>query len=378
MSRIRTVKPEFWEDETVGTLSREARLLFLATLNLADDEGLLRWNAEFLKASAFIYDSDITGIMVSGYMAELVSSELIFPYVAGRVRQDLAWIVMFRRHQKINKPQPGKLPPPNIQNLDVKSIYAKRDRWSCHLCHKTIPNPSTHDNRALMLSLDHILPQIQGGTDYPSNLACAHSGCNSARGERPIADFKEPFSLKAMNDSGNDSGNSSRTGSPTEGKGREREGNRKGNGGSSATDGEVISTIKLEPPKPSALRAARASRIPEDFIPQEDHYLLAKELGLNCEMEFQKFRDHFLGAPGQRGLKLDWDATLRNWLRTSFDRGGSNGQQQVGKAAARAIDNRANILAGLGIGPLTGPSGAGVPSRSPAGGSPRLVGDVQD
>lgn len=155
--------------------------------------------------------------------------------------------------------------------------------------------------------------------------------------------------------------------------GMEKELNRNGK-----YDGEVISTIKIEPPKPSALRAARASRIPEDFIPQEDHYLLAKELGLNCEMEFQKFRDHFLGAPGQRGLKLDWDATLRNWLRTSFDRGGSNGKQQVGKAAARAIDNRANILAGLGIGPLTGPSGTGVPARSPAGGSPRLVGDVQD
>lgn len=142
------------------------------------------------------------------------------------------------------------------------------------------------------------------------------------------------------------------------------------------TNTEVHSSIKLDPP--TALRASRATRIPESLVPKEEHYLIAKEQGLNCDMQFQVFRDHFLGAPGQRGIKLDWDATFRKWLRSSYNSGGSNGQQQVGKATARAIDNRANILAGLGIGPLTGSSGTGVPARSPAGGSPRLVGDVQD
>jgi len=212
LARIRTIKPEFWEDETIGTLSREARLLFLATLNLADDEGLLRWNAEFLKASAFIYDPDISVDMVSGYMRELVSAELLFPYVAGRVKQELAWIVTFRRHQKINRPQPAKLPPPSIQNLEVKFAYAKRDRWICHLCNKIIPHPTTHSNRVLMLSLDHLTPQVRGGSDHPSNLLSAHSGCNSSRRDRPIEQFTEPFSLSVLNDSLNDS--------VTEGKGK--------------------------------------------------------------------------------------------------------------------------------------------------------------
>jgi hypothetical protein len=54
MARIRTIKPEFWEDDVIGSLSRDARLLFIATLNLADDEGLLRWSAAYLKASAFM------------------------------------------------------------------------------------------------------------------------------------------------------------------------------------------------------------------------------------------------------------------------------------------------------------------------------------
>jgi hypothetical protein len=42
MSRIRTIKPEFWEDEGNGRLSALARLLFIATFNMADDEGRLR------------------------------------------------------------------------------------------------------------------------------------------------------------------------------------------------------------------------------------------------------------------------------------------------------------------------------------------------
>ena len=31
MPRIRTIKPEFWEDDVIGRLSRDDRLLFIAT-----------------------------------------------------------------------------------------------------------------------------------------------------------------------------------------------------------------------------------------------------------------------------------------------------------------------------------------------------------
>ena len=41
MPRIRTIKPEFWTDEKVGECSIPARLLFIATWNIADDRGNL-------------------------------------------------------------------------------------------------------------------------------------------------------------------------------------------------------------------------------------------------------------------------------------------------------------------------------------------------
>ena len=33
--------------------------------------------------------------------------------------------------------------------------------------------------------------------------------------------------------------------------------------------------------------------------------------------EADKFKDHFLAAPGQKGVKLDWLATWRNWTRNA-------------------------------------------------------------
>ena len=41
---------------------------------------------------------------------------------------------------------------------------------------------------------------------------------------------------------------------------------------------------------------------------------MATELRLDIADQVARFRDHFLG---KGGLKADWDATFRNWLRNS-------------------------------------------------------------
>ena len=53
MARIRTVKPEFWTDRRVGECSPNARLLFIATWNFADDHGGLDRSAKQLKAQGY-------------------------------------------------------------------------------------------------------------------------------------------------------------------------------------------------------------------------------------------------------------------------------------------------------------------------------------
>lgn len=236
LARIRTIKPDFWDDDAVGAMSRDARLMFIATWNLADDEGIVRWTAAYLKAHVFMYDDDITTADVEALMEELVEREMVFPYVAGKARQKLAYVVNFRKHQRINRPQPSKLPPPSIQSGDVLQMYVRRDKGICHLCKFEVT--TEHDQPRLWPSLDHLKPRVQGGTDYPSNIALAHTSCNKSRRDRPVEDFKGSPGSRSLNDSLNDSVNESgndamndarngaRSDSPPEGKGREGKGNR--------------------------------------------------------------------------------------------------------------------------------------------------------
>lgn len=41
-----------------------------------------------------------------------------------------------------------------------------------------------------------------------------------------------------------------------------------------------------------------------------------------------EFKDHFIAAPGQKGVKIDWLATWRNWIRRQDQFGGSRASKQ--------------------------------------------------
>jgi hypothetical protein len=47
---------------------------------------------------------------------------------------------------------------------------------------------------------------------------------------------------------------------------------------------------------------------------------------LDVDAVAAKFRDHWAAKPGKAGLKLDWDATFRNWVRD--EKPGRQPQQQ--------------------------------------------------
>lgn len=107
--RIRTLKPECWQDERVGALSRDARLLWVGLITMADDEGRLRALPSMILGHAFPWD-EIPPRKLSEWIEEIEGQQLIIryedagkPYVAFR---------NWRRHQQINKSRPSELPPP--------------------------------------------------------------------------------------------------------------------------------------------------------------------------------------------------------------------------------------------------------------------------
>jgi len=63
----------------------------------------------------------------------------------------------------------------------------------------------------------------------------------------------------------------------------------------------------------------RGSRLPQDFFfPKEwCDFLVEQRPELNAQQTFDKFKDYWIAQAGQKGVKLDWFATWRNWVRNT-------------------------------------------------------------
>lgn len=64
-------------------------------------------------------------------------------------------------------------------------------------------------------------------------------------------------------------------------------------------------------------RAPAGTRLPPTWEPSaEDHDFARRERpDLDLAAELAKFRDHWAACPGRAGVKADWSATWRNWIR---------------------------------------------------------------
>lgn len=100
MARIRTIKPEFWEDEKLAKLPVHARLLFIGTWNFADDNGVLLANLVLMKSHIFPYE-DIGISTISEWIDMLVENGMLIRTTYNG--KDYLVIRKFLIHQKINR-----------------------------------------------------------------------------------------------------------------------------------------------------------------------------------------------------------------------------------------------------------------------------------
>lgn len=107
MARIRTIKPEFPQSESMGRVSREARLLFIQLWTLADDSGRLRGNSRMLASLLYPYDDDAR-TLIDAWLDELDREGCVWRYsVDGDTYLEIRnWLI----HQKIDKPSRSKIP----------------------------------------------------------------------------------------------------------------------------------------------------------------------------------------------------------------------------------------------------------------------------
>jgi hypothetical protein len=113
--RIRTIKPEWLEDEPLAMCGSLARLLSVALIVMADDHGRGRATEVVMAAKVFTYEPDPIGCLREA-LAKLESIKFVQLY---KVRgQRYYWIRNWSKHQKVDRPGQPRFPGPDEADSD--------------------------------------------------------------------------------------------------------------------------------------------------------------------------------------------------------------------------------------------------------------------
>lgn len=144
MARIRTIKPEMFQDEKLAPLAPVHRLVFLGLIAMADDAGRLLDSVKVIDAFVFPF-SDDTSRESLDILARL-SRISRYEVASG---QRLIEIVNWSRHQKVDRPSPYVLPAPTDTpvSLESRESLATGSRGPREIpALRSRPRPTTNDH----------------------------------------------------------------------------------------------------------------------------------------------------------------------------------------------------------------------------------------
>jgi len=104
--RIRTIKPEFWMHEGLCKCPEFTRLLAIALLNWADDEGYFMANPVLIRGQVFPFMDESKMIPRSLQDLSRVGWIELGTDEQGR---DVGRIINFAKHQRVDKPKPSSI-----------------------------------------------------------------------------------------------------------------------------------------------------------------------------------------------------------------------------------------------------------------------------
>lgn len=115
MPRIRTIKPEHWDDAKLPKLSFAAHLTWIGMWNFSDDKGVIDADPVLIKNKIFPRRKDIGTPQFVKWLDQLTQEGFIIPFDYANRRYYVTRT--FQTHQRIDKPQDSKIPEEVIVNV---------------------------------------------------------------------------------------------------------------------------------------------------------------------------------------------------------------------------------------------------------------------
>ena len=112
--RIRTIKPEFWGSSDTSRLSRDARLLVVGLISMADDDGRFLASPNAIIGHVYPNDDNVSPAQVRKWLTEASERcEPVHLYESDGVRYGV--LPNWHKHQRINRYKASTLPAPDIE-----------------------------------------------------------------------------------------------------------------------------------------------------------------------------------------------------------------------------------------------------------------------
>lgn len=115
MARIRTIKPTHVNDKELAKVSLQAHLLWVLSWCFSDDEGVFENDPLLIKSQVFPRRTDIRVEQIEQWLGQLVKARFIIPFTHDGEGYYLHRT--FKIHQKIDRPQPSKIPENIIRRI---------------------------------------------------------------------------------------------------------------------------------------------------------------------------------------------------------------------------------------------------------------------
>lgn len=132
MARMRSIKPEFFQDQDLAeeVPNRDARLLYIGLWGLADEHGRLRGDARSIKGQVFAYDDDLTPAAIDALIDMLARTGRAVRYRVEKATY--LFLPKLADHQRLEPHKvPSRLPAPpdsdSFENFPDESAHGDNE-----------------------------------------------------------------------------------------------------------------------------------------------------------------------------------------------------------------------------------------------------------